>query len=154
MVKFAGLQYSFQCTVEEEGRVVFRIESPNHLYVFVHFDIHYIIHYSIQYIVKENLQYSWGRRLVFTTEWVISTSNLYVCPVKCKIQHTVFYKVQCTLKCSVFMKHKMECTIYCKAQCKLQCIVQCTVNFVEYWRGDTEGSYPKIKGQPLWCLCT
>ena len=42
----------FLCTVEGAGRVVFRIESTNRLYVFVHYDIHFIIHYSIQYIVK------------------------------------------------------------------------------------------------------
>ena len=43
----------------------------------------------------------------------------------------------------------MECTVYCKAQYTLQCIVQCTVKFAEYLKGDMEGSYPKIKGQPL-----
>ena len=39
--------YSFQYIVEEAGREVFLIESANHFYVIVHYDLHYSVQYSV-----------------------------------------------------------------------------------------------------------
>ena len=50
--------YRFQYIVEKAVRVVFLIESANHFYVFVHYNLHYSVEYSVRCSMKYNIKYS------------------------------------------------------------------------------------------------